>query len=116
MSIGESVLSVEGIRRKLRAIAAMVRDPAATESERANAEALKRHLEQRLRQAGVPEGDWTDTAFRLGRAVTSMKKSTSPAAPAGDWTDGAFRLGSALRRGCKKWLLTDNSRSGRAPK
>jgi len=115
MSIGESVLSVEGVRRKLRAIAAMVRDPA-TESERANAEALKRRLEQRLRQAGVPEGDWTDTAFRLGRAVMSIKKSTSPAAPAGDWTDGAFRLGSALRRGCKKWLSTDHSRSGRAPK
>jgi hypothetical protein len=28
----------------------------------------------------------------------------SPASPNGDWTDNAFRLGKALRRGYKKWL------------
>ncbi len=106
MRISELVQSVEGVRRKLRAVAAVHADPAATEHERANAEALKRRLEERLRRAGVPEGDWTDTAFRLGRAVKEMEKSTSPASPAGDWTDNAFRLGRALRRGYKKWLST----------
>jgi hypothetical protein len=33
-----------------------------------------------------------------------MRKSTSPAAPEGDWTDNAHRLGKALRRGYKSWL------------
>lgn len=104
MRISELVGSVEDVRRKLRAVAAVLRDPAATEHEKANAKALKRRLEERLSQAGVPEGDWTDKAFRLGRAVKEMKQATSPASPKGDWTDDAFRLGQALRRGCKKWL------------
>jgi hypothetical protein len=106
MRIRELLRPIEGVRRKLRALAAVLADPAATDHERANADALKRRLEARLRRAGVPEGDWTATAFRLGRAVKDMKNATSPASPEGDWTDDAFRLGRALRRGYKKWLST----------
>jgi hypothetical protein len=61
--------SVEGVRRKLRALIALIKDPGATEHERANAKALKTRLEQRLREAGAPAGDWTDNAFRLGRVL-----------------------------------------------
>ena len=61
--------SVEALRRKLRALTAMAGDAGATEHERANAEALKSRLEQRLRDAGVPAGDWTDNAYRLGKAL-----------------------------------------------
>jgi len=95
--------SVASIRRKLRAIAAIVADPAATAHERANAQTLKARLERRLRDAGAPAGDWTDTAFRLGRWAQELKQSSSPASPKGDWTDKAHRLGKALRRGYKKW-------------
>jgi hypothetical protein len=95
--------SVAAIRRKLRALAAVAEDPGASEHEKANAEALGARLEQRLREAGTPAGDWTDNLFRLGRRVKDIKESASPATPAGDWTDGAFRLGKALRRGYKKW-------------
>ena len=95
--------SVASIRRKLRAVAAVIADPAATEHERATAQALKARLERRLREAGAPAGDWTDTAFRLGRWAQELKQSSSPASPKGDWTDNAHRLGKALRRGYKKW-------------
>ena len=96
--------TVDGLRRKLRAVAALVEDPAATEPEKANAKALKARLEQRLKEAGSPAGDWTDNVFRLGRWAKEMRKSTSPASPKGDWTDNARRLGKALRRGYKSWL------------
>jgi hypothetical protein len=96
--------SVEGIRRKLRALSALARNAGATEHERANAEALKARLQQRLREAGEPAGDWTDNAFRLGRRVKELTKATAPGSPKGDWTDNAFRLGKALRRGYKNWL------------
>ena len=95
--------SIASIRRKLRAVAAIIADPAATEHEKANAQALKARLERRLREAGAPAGDWTDTAFRLGRWAQELKQSSSPASPKGDWTDNAHRLGKALRRGYKKW-------------
>ena len=95
--------SVASIRRKLRAVAAIIGDPAATEHEKANAQALKGRLERRLRDAGAPAGDWTDNAFRLGRQLKEVRKSVSPASPKGDWTDHAFSLGKALRRGYKKW-------------
>jgi len=104
MRVGELARSIESVRRKLRAVTAVLADSAATEHERANAEALKRRLERRLRQAGAPKGDWTDTAFRLGKAVKEINSSASPGSPKGDWTDDAFRLGRALRRGYKKWL------------
>ncbi len=96
--------SVEALRRKLRGIAAVVKDPGATDHERANATALKARIEQRLREAGSPAGDWTDNVFRLGRWAQEIRKSTAPASPKGDWTDNAQRLGKALRRGYKSWL------------
>lgn len=95
--------TIAALRRKLRAVGLLAEDPGATASERANAEAAKTRLEQRLREAGAPAGDWTDKAFRLGRWAREMRKSTSPASPAGDWTDHAHRLGKAVRRGYKKW-------------
>jgi hypothetical protein len=97
MPIRENARSAEAIHRKLRAIAAVLLDPASTEHERANAETLKMRLEKQL-----SEGTWTDIMFRLGRAVKEIKQSTSPASPKGDWTDHAFRLGRTLRRGFKK--------------
>lgn len=96
--------SIEGVRRKLQGVAAVAEDPGATEHEKANAEALKARLEQRLRDAGAPKGDWTDNAFRLGKWARNLRDSASPASPQGDWTDDAFRIGRALRRGYKKWL------------
>jgi hypothetical protein len=100
--------SVEAVRRKLRALAAVAGDAGATEHERAAAEALKARLEQRLSNAGAPAGDWagdwTDNAFRLGRWAKEIRKSGSPAAPTADWTETAHRLGKAVRRGCKRWL------------
>jgi hypothetical protein len=95
--------SVASVRRKLAAVAAVIADPAATENERANAQTLKARLEQRLREAGAPAGDWTDSAFRLGKWAKDLKQASSPAAPKGDWTDNAHRLGKALRRGYKRW-------------
>lgn len=99
-----SIPSVEALRRKLRAVAVMAQDPAATNHERANAKALTARLQRRLREAGLPAGDWTDNVFRLGRWAKEMKKSTSPTSPKGDWTDNARRLGKVLRRGYKSWL------------
>jgi hypothetical protein len=103
MSIGSLIGSVVNVRRKLRAVAAVIADPAATAHEKANAEALKGRLERRLREAGVPAGDWTDSAFRLGRWAGQLTKSSSSASPKGDWTDTAHRLGKALRQGYKRW-------------
>jgi len=96
--------SVEAIRRKLRALVATARDAGATEQERATAEALKARLEQRLSEAGVPAGDWTDNAFRLGRWAKEMRESAPPAMPTGDWTETAHRLGKAVRQGYKRWF------------
>ena len=104
MRITGLIGSVEAVRRKLRALAAVAEDPGATAHERANAEALKTRLEKRLRDAGAPAGDWTDNAFRLGAWAKNVRKSASPASPKGDWTDASFRLGRALRRGYKRWL------------
>src|SRR5438045_3426059 len=96
--------SVAALRRKLRALAAVAADTGATASEKANATSLKKRLEQRLRDAGAPAGDWTDHAFRLGRSAKDLRKSASPAAAEGDWTEHAHRLGKAMRRGYKKWF------------
>jgi hypothetical protein len=99
--------SAEAIQRKLRAIAAVLLDPAATENERANAQALKLRLQKQLGQkaAATPEGTWSGMLFRLGRGVRQikeLKQSTAPPAPKGDWTDNAFRLGRIFRKGLKK--------------
>ena len=104
MRAGRLIGSVADIRRKLRAVVALAENAGATEHERATAEALKARLQKRLRDVGEPAGDWTDKAFRLGRRVKEVTKTTSPGSPNGDWTDNAFRLGKALRRGYKKWL------------
>ncbi len=78
MQINGLVGSVGALRRKLRAPASVAADPRATAPEKASAEALKKRLEQRLRAAEAPAGDWTDNAFRLGRWVKEMRKSTAP--------------------------------------
>lgn len=82
----------EAIRRKLRGLVAVLHDPAATDHERATARALKARLEKKLTEAGVPKGDWTDIAFRLGRGVQELKPSSK----------AAFRLGKMFRRALKK--------------
>src|SRR5436190_13041681 len=95
--------SVAALRRKLRALGAVAQDPGAAAPEKANAAALKQRLEQRLREAGAPAGDWTDHAFRLGRWAKDVRKSGPAGSAEGDWTDQAHRLGKALRRSYKKW-------------
>jgi hypothetical protein len=97
--ITEKASSSEAIRRKLRALTAVLLDPAATEPERANAQGLKVRLEKQLSQEATPEGKWPSIMFRLGRQV---KEVTSQPSPKGDWTDHAFRLGRMLRKGFKR--------------
>jgi len=104
MRAGRLIASVADVRRKLRAVAALAENEGATEHERAAAKALKARLLGRLKQAGEPAGDWTDTAFRLGTRAKQLREAVSPQSPQGDWIDNAFRLGKALRRGYKKWL------------
>lgn len=89
------------LKRKLRALAAVLADPSTTEHERANAERLKLGLEKQLGQETPPEGPWTGLMFRLGRDVRAAKETTSPPSPKGDWTDHAFRLGRMFRGGFK---------------
>ena len=86
------------IHRQLRAIAAVLRDPAATEHEKANAASLKQRLEKKLRPELRPETAWTVLMFRLGRTVKTMRQSSSSSSPKNDWEDRAFRLGRALRQ------------------
>jgi hypothetical protein len=100
--VSQNAWSAEAIQRKLRAIAAVLLDPAATENERANARSLKMRLQKQLGQTTTSEGTWTDMLFRLGRGVKQIKQSTSPPSPKGDWTDNAFRLGRMFRKGLKK--------------
>lgn len=95
--------AVEAMHRKLRGVVAVLRDSAATEHERENAAALKARLEEKLKREGAPSGDWTDIAFRLGRKVHAVKKSTSPASPNGNSSRIAFQLGRAVGQGLKKW-------------
>lgn len=92
------------LRRKLRALTAVARNPGATAAERANAASLQHRLQQRLNDAGAPKGDWTDHAFRFGRLAKEMKKAAAPAEPKGDWADHARGLGKAFRRGTKRFL------------
>jgi len=92
----------EAIERKLRAISAVLADPAATEHERANATALRLRLERQLRAHSSQKRERSDVMFRFGRAIREIKHSTSAPAPKGDWTDHAFRLGRMLRNGLRK--------------
>jgi hypothetical protein len=105
--VSENARSAAAIHRKLRALAAVLLDPAATENERANAQTLKLRLQKRLVQkaTAAAEGSWTGVLFRLGRGVRqikAIKQSTSPPAPKGDWTDHAYRLGRMFRKGFNK--------------
>jgi hypothetical protein len=91
-------------RRRLRALAALAADPGATPAERANAASLRKQLEERLRKAGAPAGDWTDQVFRLGRRVKSMRNA-GPVKPGdGDFSDYARRLGKMFGRSYRKWF------------
>ena len=63
MPISEKARVAKAIHRKLRAIAAVLLEPAATEHERANAEALKIRLEKRLRQEVTPRGHGRTLCF-----------------------------------------------------
>ena len=102
---GDGIIGpLAALRRKLRALAAVAGDAGATAPEKANAEALKKRLEDRLRTAEdhPPAGDWTDHAFRLGRWAKAMRRSATGGE--GDWTDNAHRLGKAVRRGYKKMI------------
>ena len=103
MQVNRFIGSVGALRRKLRGLAAVAGDAGATAPEKANAEALKKRLEQRLREAGAPAGDWTDHAFRAGRWAKDIRKSAAPASTEADWTDHARRLGKAARSAYKKW-------------
>jgi plasmid stability protein len=93
---------IEAIRRKLRGLGAVIQDAGATEHERANAEKLRAGLKAKLKQEGVPQGDWTDIAFRLGRKIQGIKKSTPSLPTTEDTTKIAYQLGRALRRGLNK--------------
>jgi hypothetical protein len=106
MRISNNARAAAALHRKLRALAAIFSDPAATESEKSNAERLKVRLEDQLSQEATapnreapPEGAWPSLMFRLGQGV---KEITSAPAPKGDWTDHAFRLGRMFRKGLKK--------------
>jgi hypothetical protein len=99
MPISESARTAAAIHRKLRGLAAVFADPAATEHEKANARELKGRLERQLGEEARPEGAWTGIMFRLGQGVKEM---TSPPSPKADWTNHAFRLGRMFRRGFKK--------------
>jgi hypothetical protein len=96
--------SVGALRRKLRALASVIEDSGATAPEKANAEALKKRLEQKLDAAEPPPVDWSDKLFQLGRRAKELQKSTAPVAAKGDWTDNAHRLGKAMRKGYKNWF------------
>jgi hypothetical protein len=93
--------ALAALRRKLRALAAVARNAGATPAERANAAALKRQIERRLRDAGAPAGDWSDHAFRLGRKLKAIQTSGKPVEA--DVTDHARRLGKIVGRAYRKW-------------
>ena len=104
MRMSELMVSIEAVRRKLRAVTAVVEDTSATEHERANAESVKKRLEQQLRDAGVPTGDWTDNAFQLGQWTKDIMECLSSSQPKGHRIDHLFRLGKVMRRGYKRWF------------
>jgi hypothetical protein len=99
MPISESARTAAAIHRKLRGLAAVFADSAATEHEKATAKELKGRLERQLGEEARPEGAWPGIMFRLGQGVKEM---TSPPSSKADWTDHAYRLGRMFRRGFKK--------------
>lgn len=96
-------MNPEDVRRKLRALVAVVRDAGATEAERATAGRLSAGLKAKLEEEGVPQGDWSDAVFRFGRSLRNAKAATRPPASLeGGAARAAFRLGRALRGATKK--------------
>ena len=98
MPISPNARSAAAIHRKIRALAAVLADPVATEHERANAQSLKDGLEKQITPEAPPRGPVTNIMFALGRGVKEM---TSPPPSKSDWTVHAFRLGKMIRRGFK---------------
>jgi hypothetical protein len=96
-------VNTEDLRRKLRALVAIIDDAGATEAERTTARRLKAALKTKLARQGEPEGDWSDAVFRFGR---SLRRATTATAPPesieGGAAKAAFRLGRALRQAAKK--------------
>jgi len=99
MSISASARTAAALHRKLRALAAVLLDPNATQSEKVNAQRLKDRLEQRLEQQAPPQGSWEGIMFRLGRGI---KEITSAPSRKDDWKDRAFRAGRMLRNSFNK--------------
>ena len=96
-------MNSDALRRKLRALVAVMKDTGATAAERENARSLKAGLKAKLQQEGVPEGDWSDAVFRVGRALRNVKTSTAPPpAMSNSTAKVGFRLGRALRQVTKK--------------
>jgi hypothetical protein len=93
MPISEAAKSAAAIRRKLRALAALLDDPNTTEHERANAQALRVRLERKLPHETSPSSPRTGMMFRLGRSVRLVTMQ----GPNRDWTDHAFRAGKLVR-------------------
>jgi hypothetical protein len=100
MPISGNVRSAAAIHRKMRALAAVLLDPATTEHERANAKNLKLGLEKQLMQETPPEGSWSSIMFQLGRGVKEMT-SPPPFSNKNDRTASCFRLGRMLCKGFK---------------
>ena len=68
MTFRESARTAAAIQRKLRGLAAVFSDPAATEYEKANAEQLKARMEEQLPQEPppsepAPSAAWTASCF-----------------------------------------------------
>jgi hypothetical protein len=96
-------VKIEDIRRKLRRLVAVTRDEGATEAERATARRLTAGLKAKLADEGVPQGDWSDALFRVGRSLRSAKAATAPPPSIkGGAAKAAFRLSRALRGVAKK--------------
>jgi hypothetical protein len=69
MPISDKARSAEAIRRKLRALAAVFLDPAATEHEKSNTKVLEGRLETQLGQKATSESAWRGIMFLLGREL-----------------------------------------------
>jgi hypothetical protein len=69
MPINEMAKAAAAMHRKLRAIAAVLVDPAATEHERANAEALKTRLERQLGGQTELRGSGETSCFGLAEQL-----------------------------------------------
>lgn len=92
-------MNTDDVRRKLRALVAIIHDEGATDAERATARRLKTGLTAKLVRDGVPQGDWSDAVFRFGRSLRRAKAATAPPPSIkGGAAKAGFRLGRALRQ------------------